>query len=247
MWRIGLILGGLALLCGAVAAQPDSLSRQFETATAAYKQGQYARAADGYRDILDTGHASAALYYNLGNAYVRLDRLGQAIRYYEKARALRPSASRLQHNLEQARRRAGVYPGRLPPRGLAGLVAGWSPLALFVAGWLLVGSGLAVAVVWTRPGRFDGRHPLVWGPVAGGLLLVAVALGTSYVQSTQQRAVVVTKQAPLRTTPSPNAAADSTLLEGTLLDIRSRRAQWTEVQLADGTVGWVPVQALGDV
>lgn len=114
MWRIGLILGGLALLCGAVAAQPDSLSRQFETATAAYKQGQYARAADVYREILDTGHTNVALYYNLGNAYVRLDRLGQAIRYYEKARALRPNAPRLQHNLEQARRQAGVYPGRLP-------------------------------------------------------------------------------------------------------------------------------------
>jgi tetratricopeptide (TPR) repeat protein len=243
-----LFLGNLALLGLPSVAQPDSLDRQFEAATAAYEQGRYVRAAAGYQKILGTGHASAALYYNLGNAYVRLDRLGEAIRYYEKARRLRPNDPRLHHNLEQARRQAGVYPSRLPPRGLAGLVQNWSPLAIFVAGWLLLGSGLAVAVVWTRPTRDGvGRHPLVWGPVAGGLLLAAVALGTSYAQSTRQRAVVVAERPPLRTAPAPDAIADTTLPEGTLLEVQARRAQWTEVRLADGTVGWIPARALGDI
>jgi tetratricopeptide (TPR) repeat protein len=243
-----LVLGGVALLAPPAAAQPDSLRRPFEAANAAYEQGRYARAAAAYRAILGTGYESGALHYNLGNAYVRLDRLGQAIRSYEKARRLRPGDPRLQHNLEQARRRAGVYPGRLPPRGFVGLVAGWSPLALFVAGWLLLIGGGTVAVGGERPGVSGTlRHPLVWGPVAGGLLLVAVALGTSYIQSTQQRAVVVAGQAPLRAAPTPTAVSDTTLPEGTLLGVRARRAQWTEVRLADGTVGWVPARALGDV
>ena len=243
-----LVLGSVTLLAAPSAAQPDSLSRQFDAANAAYAQGQYARAASAYRTILDAGYESGALHYDLGNAYVRLDQLGQAIRFYEKARRLRPDDPRLRHNLEQAQRRAGVYPGRLPPRGLAGLVTGWSPLALFVAGWLLLIGGGGVAVVWTRPGASEAlRHPLVWGPVAGGLLLAAVALGTSYVQSTQQRAVVVAGEAPLRAAPTPSAASDTTLTEGTLLGVRARRAQWTEVRLADGTVGWVPARALGDV
>ncbi len=245
---LALVFGYAALLCGTTVAQPDSLDRQFDLANDAYEQGQYTRATEGYEKILDTGHASAALYYNLANAYVRLDRLGQAIRYYEKAKRLQPNDPRLQHNLEQAQRQAGVYPGQLPPRGLAGLVQDWSPLALFVAGWLLLGSGLAVAVVWTRPDRTGvGRHPLVWAPVVGGLLLVAVALGTSYVQSTQQRAVVVATRAPLRTAPDRDVASDTTLAEGTLLDVQGRRAKWTQVQLADGTSGWVPSRALGDV
>jgi len=245
---LALIFGCTVLLCGRAVAQPNSLDRQFDLANDAYEQGQYTRATEGYEKILNTGYASAALYYNLGNAYVRLDRLGQAIRYYEKAKRLRPNDPRIQHNLEQAQRQAGVYPGQLPPRGLAGLMQDWSPLALFVAGWLLLGSGLAVAVVWTRPGRAGvGGHPLVWGPVVGSLLLVAVALGTSYVQSTQQRAVVVADRAPLRTAPDRDVASDTTVAEGTLLDVRGRRAQWTEVRLADGTSGWVPSRALGDV
>ena len=139
-----LLLGSLVLQGGA-AAQPDRLDRSFERATAAYRQGQYARAVERYRGILDSGYASGALYYNLGNAYVRLDRLGPAIRYYEKARRLWPDDPRLRHNLEQARRRAGVYPERLgqgPPQTLADLVRGGSPLALFGVGGLLFGVGL---------------------------------------------------------------------------------------------------------
>jgi hypothetical protein len=112
----------------------------------------------------------------------------------------------------------------------------------------LLGSGLAVAVVWARPGRDDvGRHPLVWGPVAGGLLLAAVALGTSYVQSLEQRAVVVADRAPLRAAPTPTAVSDTTLPEGTMVATGGRRAQWVEVRLADGTVGWVPARAVGEV
>jgi tetratricopeptide (TPR) repeat protein len=248
MRRLLLLLGGFGLLAAPAVAQPDSLTHRFEAATALHTQGQYKRAVDAYRALLDAGHASGPLYYNLGNAYARLGRLGQAIRYYEKARRLRPGDPRLAHNLEQVRRRAGVYPAVLPPRGLPGIVQNWSPLALFVAGWLLLGSGLAVAVAWTRPGRTDPwRHPLVWGPLAGGLLLVAGALGTSFLQSQEQRAVVVTTQAALRTAPAPAAVSDTTLPEGTMLAVRERRSQWTQVRLADGTVGWVPSRLLGDV
>ncbi len=242
-----LAFGSVVLLACPAVAQPDSLAHRFDTANAAYEQGQYDRAESAYRVLLETGHTSGALYYNLGNAYVRLKRLGQAIRYYEKARSLRPTDPRIQHNLEQARRQAGVYPGRLPPRGLASLVQGWSSLTIFGVGvLLLVGAAIAIIRAWGEAPQ-TVRHPLVWGPLAGGLLLVAVALGTSYVQSSQQRAVVVVEQAPLRAAPTPTAAPDTTLPEGTLLGVQNGQAQWTEVRLADGTVGWVPAQSLGDI
>jgi hypothetical protein len=32
-----------------------------------------------------------------------------------------------------------------------------------------------------------------------------------------------------------------------MLSVQGRRAQWTEVRLGDGTVGWVPTPALGDI
>jgi len=248
-----LVLIGLVPLVGA--AQPDSLDRAFDRAfdraTAAYQQGQYDRAVDRYRAVLESGYTSAALYYNLGNAYARLERPGPAIRFYEKARRLRPDDARLRHNLEQVRRRADVYPDRLaerPSRVLGALVQGWSPLVLFGAGALLLGGGLGAATLWTRPDRPDaGRHPGVWGPMVGGLLLAALALGTSYVQSLDRRAVVVAAEAPVRAAPAPEATADTTLPEGAMVEMRARRDRWQQVRLANGTTGWVPARALGAI
>lgn len=248
-WLLLLVFGA-ALPAGA-AVPPDSLDRAYERAAAAYRQGQYARAATLYRDVLETGYASGALYYNLGNAYVRLDRLGPAIRYYEKARRLWPRDPRLRHNLEQARRRAGVYPERLgrgPSRTLTDLVQAWPPWILLGGGALLLGGGLVAAVVGTRPGRPDAwRRPVVWGPAVGGLLLAAAALGTSYAQSLRGRAVVVADTLAVRAAPSAEAAADTTLPEGVLVEVHRRRAPWRAVRLADGTTGWVPARALGEV
>ena len=238
----------LLLIPGRVGAQPDDLSRQFKDAIAAYEEGRYRQAADTYTSILEAGRASTALYYNLGNAYVRLDRLGQAIRYYEKARALQPRNARVLHNLEQARRRAGVYPGTLPPRGLPGLVRGWSPLAIVLAGILLLASGLVVAVAWSSPAsRGVWRRPLVWAPLVGGLFVVALGLGTSAVQAQEARAVVVVDRATLHRTPKATARTDTSVSEGTLVEVRTDSTRWRRVRLASGATGWVPARALGDV
>jgi len=251
MRRLCLLIGVLIVHVPPVDGHPDSLDQQFEKATAAYEQGQYDRAVEGYRDVLDAGYASVALYYNLGNAYVRLDQLGQAIRYYEKARRLRPHDPKIQHNLEQARRKAGVYPDRLgqgPPRDMTDVVRHWSPWMLLLVGGILFGAGLIGAVRWTPSDpRGIFRRLLGWGPVVLGLLLVAGAMGASYVQSLDRRAVVVIEDGPLRLHPAAEATPDTTLPEGTMVEVHTRHAQWWQVRLADGTTGWISAEALGGI
>lgn len=243
-----LLVGGIGLMVSPALAQPDSVLHRFEDGNEAYRQGQYEHAADAYEGILDAGYASGALYHNLGNAYTRLDRVGPAIRAYEKARRLQPDDPRLRHNLSHLRRQERLPLAGPPPRGLAALIAGWSPLLLFAVGWLIVSAGLVGAVLRSRRDRPRvWRHPVVWGPLAAGLLLVAVAFGTSYVQAQDERAVVLTEQVPLRPDPDEAAAPDTTLGEGTMLDVQARRARWAQVRLVDQKTGWVPTRALGDI
>ena len=246
--RVALLVGLLGLIAVPSAAQPDSLRRQFEAAGEAYVQGRYERAVEIYRTLLDDDHASAALYHNLGNAYVRLDRVGPAVWAYEKARQLRPDDPRLQHNLEYVRRRAELAGIGLPPRGLAALVAGWSPLFLFVGGLLLLSVGAVGAVL--RADADQGLAwwaPIAWGPVVAGLLLVVGALGTSSVQAQDRRAVVTIEAASLRTAPTDTAASDSTLKGGTMVEVKAFRGSWRRVRLGDGTGGWLPSAALREV
>lgn len=246
--RLVLLLGGLGLLTAPLRAQPDRLLRRFEAANEAYAQGEYEQAVDGYRAILDSGFASAALYHNLGNTYVRLDRVGPAVWAYERARQLRPDDPRLGHNLEYVRRRAGLPQIELPPRGLAALVGGWSPLLLFGIGVLVLGAGLLGAVFRAEPNQgLAWRSPVAGAAVGGGLVLVAVALGTSYVQAHERRAVVMPASVPLRTAPDDTAVPDTTIEAGTMLEIRVQKENWIRVRLRDQTDGWVPAGAVGSV
>ena len=49
-----------------------------------YQKGNYAQAVRGYEKLLEQGE-SAALYYNLGNCYYRLDNIPHAVLAYERA------------------------------------------------------------------------------------------------------------------------------------------------------------------
>ena len=244
-FRLGLLIGGLVLWGAPAAAQPDAAPARFETANEAYAQGQYKRAVDGYRAVLDAGQASAALYHNLGNAYVRLGRTGPAVWAYEKARQLRPEDPRLRHNLQYVRGQAGLPQGGRLARGPSVFRSGGWPLLLFWGGALALGVGLFVAT-----GRADAdqwgawRTGTVQGAVGGGLLLLAVSVGGSVLYAGESRAVAVGDSVPVRRGPAATATADTTLPEGAVLRIRRPQGDWVRVQLRDQTAGWVPRRAL---
>lgn len=243
-----LLLGGL-LLAGVAswpaAAQSDAARRHLDAGNTHYDESQYERAIDAYRRALDTGYANVALYHNLGNAYFRTGRLGRAILYYEKAQRLAPEHPKLRHNLDVARSRAEVPP---PP-----VLPGWKAAAATTDSSRAFALGLALYLVgfgmlgyrrWTgsdRPGR-----PLYRLTLATGLLLIAGALGTSYVHTLDRHAVVV-RTAPLHTIPSTQATQDTTLHEGAVLELRRRQPTWTEVRLANGRTGWLPAETVEEV
>src|SRR5690554_7793015 len=52
-----------------------------------------------WKDILQNDEVSAELYYNLGNAYYRLNQIGPSIYYYEKALQLAPNDADIKNNL----------------------------------------------------------------------------------------------------------------------------------------------------
>lgn len=248
MQALAIALAGLALIGAPLPDQSAAVSQQFGAANEAYAQGRYEEAVEGYRGILDAGHTSVALYHNLGNAYVRLDRIGPAVWAYERGRRLRPDDPRLRHNLEVVRRQAELPRPGLPPSGLAALVSGWPPLILFGLGALALCGGTLGAVLRAAPGQLLAWPSAGgWGAMGGGLLLVAVALGTSYVQAQERRGVVMEEAVPLRAAPADTAAADTTLRSGTMLDLRTRRGDWTHVRLGDRSEGWVATRQIGDL
>ncbi len=75
----------------------------FYQANASYEQKDYAKALENYNRILGMGLESGALYYNIGNSFFKMGKMGYAILFYEKARRFIPQDSDLRANLTYAR------------------------------------------------------------------------------------------------------------------------------------------------
>ncbi|ARA93396.1 MAG: tetratricopeptide repeat protein [Bacteroidetes bacterium] len=263
-YRIGERIGRLTGLAGMLmlvlvamtarpaAAQRAEAARLFEEGNALYRQGDYAGAADAYRAALDRGYASGALYYNLGNAYFRQDELGQAIRYYLKARRWLPHDRAVQHNLAIARARTVDDIAQRPepfwkPAWQALLrVLGAGGLFALGMGCYLTAVALAGYWLWTRRRNEWVRRGLVVAGVAAVLLLAAAFLA-SLTPQLDRRAVLVADAAVLHEAPAPETATALILHEGLTLSILRTQGPWAEVELPNGATGWIEASALADV
>ena len=74
----------------------------FEQGKEHYKNGKYQEAINSWEKVLINGKHSSSLYFNLGNANYKLNKVGPSIFYYEKALQLAPGDADIQTNLKFA-------------------------------------------------------------------------------------------------------------------------------------------------
>ena len=75
----------------------------FEKGNSLYNEGKFTEAIEAYERILESEFHSSELYYNLGNAYYKLNRIAPSIYYYEKALQLSPKDEDVLNNIAFAR------------------------------------------------------------------------------------------------------------------------------------------------
>jgi Bacterial SH3 domain/Tetratricopeptide repeat len=233
-------------------AQVSEAVMAFDTGNQLYRNGQYAEAIAAYNQALERGYTGGVLYFNMGNAYFRLDELGQAIRYYEKSRLLMPESPELIHSLGIARARTVDQFSRIPRPAW---VAWWDAYAARTAGRLFFWPGLlayafalgllAHRVLWRS------RNPWLRRMLAlstmGALVLLGAAFAASIQAERRPHAVVLAQQTALRDAPATNAAVTLTVHEGLLVEILRINEPWVEVRLPNGARGWVETGDLADV
>src|SRR5262245_50565847 len=84
-------------------AASESAGPPFDSANLLYEQGKFAEAASAYQSLLKSGRTSAAVYYNLGNAFFKAGQIGRAIAAYARAEQITPRDPDLRANLQFAR------------------------------------------------------------------------------------------------------------------------------------------------
>jgi tetratricopeptide (TPR) repeat protein len=244
--RAGAILiAALACVRTAPPARAASPEETFDAACAAYEQGQWEAAADGFRSLLRYGLSDARLEYNLANSEYKRGHLGEAILHYERARRLAPADPDIAANLAIVRakirdvvedadaggilRSVRAAQDRIGPSAQAGCL-----LALL---WLL-------AATITRCGSRAGGFTPAWGWTLAALLVAAVLVFLSWRGTWSRlegtpRAVILKASVDALAGPGLNNASLFTLHEGTAVTIQSERESWLQVTLPNGLTGWV--------
>jgi hypothetical protein len=97
-----IVLAGLAWVAR-VQAQSEAWAAVFAHANRLYEEGGYEEAAAKYEEIVASDLQNGRVYYNLGNAYFKQEKLGLAILNYERAHRLMSRDEDIKANLAYAR------------------------------------------------------------------------------------------------------------------------------------------------
>ena len=225
---------------------PDSL---WNAGVEAYTNGDYASALKDWQDVQATGLMSKELYYNLGNAYFKDGQIAPAILWYERALRLDPSDDDVRYNLEYARALTQDRIDEVPEL----FFKQWGRAICYLLpsnAWAVIGLiFLAITVTLVLLfllGSTPGRRKM--GFFAAIVTCLIALLGWQFAQWQRQEAqrqdlaIVMRPVSSVKSSPSPSGAKDLFILhEGTRVRILDNVSGYSQIEIADGRQGWIPV------
>ena len=231
---------------------PQEEQHLFTEGNTYYQNGQYSDALGRYSKILHMGYESGPLYYNMGNCYYKLQNIGRAILYYEKAKRLMPNDEDLKENLVLANL---AVVDKIPPKSefilfqwihgfyhllpkvlLAGVVAGlYVGFIGFLICWIL-SSKRVLRIAAFRMGVVFGIFFLVFG-----LSLFGRLRG----DKKKVEGIILEAKVDVMSAPNEEEGVEVfSLHEGTKVRLGPKSGEWVKITLLDGKVGWVKQKTL---
>lgn len=220
-------------------------------ADSAYVRGDYAQAIALYEELLEEGESSE-VYYNLGNSYFKADNIGKSIINYERALLLNPGNSDIRANLDIARSKTQDNLISTPDiffmvwiSSLVNMmsVKQWAYWGIVTFIFFLIALGIYFFTMSEKTKKISFICAIVW------LFISIIANLSAYSQKkrliNRNDAIVMQPSVVVHSTPSETGTSLFILHEGTKLTIKDNSMQeWKEIELSDGKVGWISVDAI---
>lgn len=225
-------------------AQNETL---FKEANSLYNDGKYMDAIDRYESIIKTGQHSAELYFNLGNANYKLNRIAPSVYYYEKALQLAPNDEEIQNNLAFAQNMTIDAIEEVPEVGVSKFFKkainvfgfdGWAKLTIVL---MLLFVGLFIMYYFAFATR---RKRLAFIGSIASLFLMLLSLTFAFQKynmvQKDQPAIVFSQEVQVKSEPNLRSTEAFKLHEGTKVQILDTVNNWKKIKLVDGKTGWIP-------
>lgn len=229
-------------------AQNDVL---FDSATKAYNEGNYQDAIDNYHEILKSGKHSAEVYFNLGNSYYKVNKIGPSIYYYEKALLLDPNDAEILNNLSFAQQMTIDAIEPMPQTSISRMLASvkniltfdqWAYTAVIFM-FLFVALYLAFYFLqFADKKRIAFIASMICLLVTVFSILFAVIQYQDFVQT--QPAIIFAAETAVKEEPNNRSSTLFDLHEGSKVFVEEELNDWNKIRLADGKNGWIPATDL---
>ena len=238
----------VCLLCAApLYLYAQSAQLLFDEANRLYTSGKYEQSVEKYREIIQNGYESGALYFNLGNAYYKLEQIGESILYYEKAIKLIPGDEALQRNLQIAQLKTV---DKIEPIPNLFFEIWWTEainiFSLNTFSWLslITFSCLTLLIALFLVFRKDGFRYPVWIFAICFIVFLLLFLGKIYDNGNNRFGIIMAKTVSVVSEPAISSTEMFILHEGTKVKINRALEGWYEISLADGKTGWLQTEGI---
>jgi tetratricopeptide (TPR) repeat protein len=243
MMRVILLI--LFLYSGALYSQENN-TQLWEKANAFYTTEDYQQAISLYEKILSSGHESAKLYFNLGNAYYKAGNINKAILNYERAKLLAPNDENIDFNIRMANQFVVTSIEPLPQpfflRWRTSVINmypsdKWSVISIisFVLFLLLTGLFIFSRIVTIRRISF----------LLGIVMVIFSGFTFSFASKQKKKiedrkhAIVFCPRVTVKSSPSQTGTDLFLIYEGLKVEITDSIGTWKEIKLVDGNEGWL--------
>jgi tetratricopeptide (TPR) repeat protein len=224
----------------------DGTDALFSKGNQQYAKGQYQDAIKSYQQILNDGYQSATVYFNLGNAYYKLDDIPSALLYFGKAHKLNPGDEDINANIRLARTKTTDKLDQVPEffvtawwhsfiLSLSANTLGVLSVILFLAGF-----GVLILYIFTYSTGVK-KASFFSGIILIGLGSIAIFIANRQVNyfNGHHEAIIFSSSVTAKSSPDANAKPLFVVHEGTQVDIMQTQDNWIEVELPNGNAGWI--------
>lgn len=226
-------------------------SELFEEANELYRNEKYAASIRVYEEIEASGLVSSELYYNLGNAYYKINKVAPSIYNLEKALLLNPQNKEAKNNLVFANRMKIDAIEELPKTFFQKLEIDviqslsynqWAYIAVFSS--IL----MSLFFLFFYFSYIPARKRIYFMTSVLSLLFLIVSLLFTYKQydtsTTTIEAIVYQEKVSVKNAPSDSSQEVFEIHEGLKVFVLDAVDIWQKIKLADGKTGWVQKESL---
>ena len=225
-----------------------------DSAAQHYSDRNYEKAILLYESLISSGYESSELYYNLGNAYYKLNKVAPAIYYFEKSLKLNPTNADAKTNLAFANRMTIDAIDVLPKT----IFQDFSHTIIYKLRYetwakMAVGFSFFGALIFLLYHfSYSSRKKLLYFNVSlfsGILLIITLAFAyKSYdFQVNRTEAIIFKQTTEIKNAPTLNSETVFKLHEGTKVEILDEIDDWKKIKLADGKIGWLIAEYLKEI